>query len=317
MQTCSEQPDFLLAARFWLEEWANLSDKTRSICVSVATNLLDRFMSGPMLQMVASGVTTHGPESTLEGRILGINMPVLRFQEQAVFFGNTMKTLVQRTVLRRDTRGNPLPVFVFADEAQFWMIPQQDMMVSTVARESRLIQVHIFQNLPMLYAALGGSDRARQEVDGWLSCHHTKIALANTCVATGQYFSALYGASWQDVWSESMSTGGAPYSFTAELYGQSQGGGGSFNRTPHLLPDVPPEAFGRLHRPFPAEPWADGYVFQDGKVYPETGRPWKLARFPYLAPGPLPKPKPRALTYTPTSRIRTTLRPQLEPPSGR
>jgi hypothetical protein len=318
MQKCPNNCDFALAATFFVNEWANLSEKTRSICVSVATNLLDRFMSGPMMQMVASGITTNGPESTLAGKILAPNMPVLRYQEQGILFANVLKTLVQRTVLRRDTGGNPLPVFIFADEAQFFMIPDQDMMVSTVARESRLIQVNIFQNLPMLFAALGGGDRATQQVYGWMSCHHTNIALANTCVTSGDYFSKLYGSSWQDVWSESIPTGGGgPYSLSADLYGQEQQGGGSLSRHPQLLPDVPPESFGRLHRPSPSEPWANGYVFQGGRIYPETGRPWKMARFPWLAPGPLPKRKPAALTFAPVSRIRTTLPPQLEPPSGR
>jgi hypothetical protein len=280
MQKIPDNYDFALAATFWLNEFANLSDKTRTICVSVATNLLNRFLSGPMMRMVASGITTHGPETALDGKILAIDMPVLLYQEQGVFFANIMKTLFQRRALRRDVRVNPRPVFCFMDECQFYLSPNQDMMVSTVARESRLINVVMFQNLPMLYTALGGGDKARQDVDGLLSCLMTKIALTNTCVATGEYFSKLFGASWEDVWSESIPTGGAPYSFSDDLFGRGQRGGGgmSMNRTPHWRPDVPLEEFGRLAKPSPGNPWAEGFVFQGGRVY-ENGKPWKRMQF--------------------------------------
>ena len=80
-------------------------------------------------------------------------------------------------------------------------------MVSTVARA---VPADSGAYLPESAHALRLARRRRQarnEVDGWLSCHQTKIALANTCVATGEYFSKLFGSSWQDVWSESINTG--------------------------------------------------------------------------------------------------------------
>ena len=228
-----------------------------------------------------------------------------------------MKTLVQRTVLRRDTRGNPLPVFIFADEAQFCLIPQQDMMVSTVARESRLIQVHIFQNLPMLYASLGGSERARQEVDGWLSCHHTKIALANTCVTTGQYFSALTGQAGRTCGARTSPPAARPTASPPRCTASSRAAAGRSAVTPvpprraaglvrQAAPSVSPRAVGRRLR----VPGRHGFTPK-----PAGRGSWRA--FPYLAPGPLPKPKPKALAYTPATRIRTTLPPQLEAPSSR
>jgi hypothetical protein len=280
MHKCPNHHDFALGARFFMQEWARLSDRTRSVCAAMTSNLLDKFMSGPMARMVASGQDTLDVTGfVLGGGVLACDMPVLRFQEQGVFTAIILKTLVQRATLRRDTHTNPRPVAIIADEAQFFMVPSQDMMMQTVARQSRLISVVAFQNLPMMYTALSGDMKAQQEVDGWLSCHMTKIALANTCVTTGEYFSKLFGYSWEDVWGESI-PGSTDYSFSDDVFGRRQRSGGapSFNRSPNWRPDVPPEEFARLQKPSQGYPFAQGFVFQGGRLF-ENGKTWKRVNF--------------------------------------
>ncbi len=145
----------------------------------------------------------------LAGKILCIDMPTLLYQEQGVFFSVLMKILVQRAALRRETSKDSKVVAIFADECQNFVVGRQDMMVSTMARSSKLVAVNTFQNLPLMYASMGGGDQARQEVDAWASCHMTKIAMGNTCPTTGDFYSKLFGSSFQEVWGGSLGGGGS------------------------------------------------------------------------------------------------------------
>jgi hypothetical protein len=269
--------DFDLCGSFWLNEWPSLSDKTRSVGYAMATNILDKFLGSPIGPMVSGGKTTIGPDDVLRGKVVVLDMPVLRWREPGQFFQVVFKTLVQRAALRRDAAQNPRPVVIFGDEAQFFFVPEVDVLTQTVARQSRLISVVLSQNLPMLYSASGGGEKARQEVDGWLSCHMTKIALANTCVTTGAYFSSLFGNSYEDVWGGTCSTGEG-YSVTDDIFGRRLQGGPTLNWSAQWKPDVPPEEFTRLPKPCPPNYVAIGYVFQGGKLY-QHGKPWARVAF--------------------------------------
>ena len=274
---CPTNGDFDLCGSFWLNEWPSLSDKTRSVGYAMATNILDKFLGAPLGPLVSGGVTTVGPEDVLRGKVVVLDMPVLRWREPGQFFQIIFKTLVQRAVLRRDPTKNPRPVCIFGDEAQFFFVPEVDVMTQTVARQSRLISLVLSQNLPMLYSASGGGEKSRQEVDGWLSCHMTKIALANTCVTTGDYFSRLFGSSYEEVWGGNCGTGEG-YSLSDDIFGRPMRGGPTLNWSSQWKPDVSPEEFTRLPKPSPRDRVAVGYVFQGGKLY-QHGKPWAKVAF--------------------------------------
>jgi hypothetical protein len=276
---CPDDGDFELCGSFWLNEWPSLGDKTRSVAYAMVTNVLDKLLGGPIAPMISGGITTVGPQDVIDGKVVVLDMPVLKWREPGQFFQVIFKTLVQRAVLRRDPQQHPRPVCIYGDEAQFFFVPDVDVMTQTVARQSRLISCVLTQNLPTLYSSAGGGEKARQEVDGWLSCHMTKIALANTCVTTGDYFSRLFGCSYEEVWGGTMPPTDE-YSFGDDkLFGQKFRGGPTMNWSSHWRPDVPPEAFARLPKPTPAQNVAIGYVFQGGTLY-ANGKPWTTASFP-------------------------------------
>lgn len=267
-----------LCGDFWLTEWPNLSDKTRSVGYTMTTNVLDKFLSGPVMQMVSSGRSNLTPEHIMGGACVVADMSVLRWREPGQFFQIIFKTLVQRAVLRRDVSRSARPVVIWADEAQFFLLPEMDGMVQTVARQARLISVVLTQNLPTLYAAMGGSEKARHQVDGWFANHSTKIIGANSCKLTNEFWSEVFGSSRHMFFNGSTTMG--DYSLVGDMFGDSGAKAtGGFSEQWH--PDVTPGAFTKLRKGGKENGFiVEAYLFQGGKRYPQNGnRTWVKTAF--------------------------------------
>lgn len=263
--------DAKLCRDFWAVEWPNLSEKTRSVGYAMTTNVLDKFLSGAVAEMVSSGVSTVTPEHVMDGAIVILDMPVLKWREPGQFFQIIFKTLVQRAVLRRVNPSRP--VVVWADEAQFFTVPEVDGMVQTVARQAKLINVVLTQNLPMLISAMGGSEKARHEVDGYIANFQTKVLCANACKETNEYFSKLLGDERQY-----MLSGGTQqkYDLIADFMGQSQG---HAHFQEQWQPAVRPEDFTRLRKGGAANGFTvEALITQGGRSF-WTGKTWAKAAF--------------------------------------
>lgn len=263
--------DMELCADFWLGEWPHLSDKTRSVGYAMTTNVLDKFLSGAVAEMVSSGESTVTPEHVMDGAVVILDMSVLKWREPGQFFQIIFKTLVQRAVLRRVNPSRP--VVVWADEAQFFTVPEVDGMVQTVARQAKLINVVLTQNLPMLISAMGGSEKARHEVDGYIANFQTKVLCANACKETNEYFSKLLGEERQF-----MMSGGTQqnYDIVADWMGQKQGSAGFQEQ---WQPAVRPEDFTRLKKGgMPNGFTVEAIAFQGGRLF-WTGKTWAKVAF--------------------------------------
>ncbi len=83
------------------------------------------------------------------------------------------------------------PIFLFADEAQFF-VSSYDMEFQSTARSARAATVYITQNLPSLYARIGG--RHPQDVaDALIGNFQTKIFHSNTDHRTNQWAADMIG----------------------------------------------------------------------------------------------------------------------------
>jgi hypothetical protein len=259
-------------ADFWLSEWPQLSEKTRSVGYTMTTNVLDKFLSGPIRDMVSSGKSNLTPDHIMDGAVVVLDMPVLKWREPGQFFQIIFKTLVQRAALRRV---NPArPVCLFMDEYQFFAVPEVDMMTQTVARQAKLITVAMTQNLPMLYAAMGGGEQARQRADGLIANLQTKIICANSCKQTNEFFSELLGHSKHLFLGGSSNFG--DYDPWGDWMGNDNGmkASGSFNE--HWHPDVAPASFTKAAKGGKDSGFVvEAYVFQGGRRYPQNkNRTW-------------------------------------------
>ena len=101
----------------------------------------------------------------------------------------------------------------------------------------------------------------------------TKIAMGNTCPTTGDFYSKLFGSSFQEVWGGSLGGGGS-FSFSDAAFGRPQKGGPTLSWNQNWRPDVPSESFSLLQKPSPGRPVAEGYIHQGGKIY-GNGKTWR------------------------------------------
>ena len=211
------------------------------------------------------------PQDVLDGKIVVVDLPVLKYREPGQFVQIIWKLLTQRAALRRETPDRD--VCLWMDEAQLTAIPSVDSAVQAVARKHKLIQCAITQNLPLLVSVL----KNREDAISWISNLQTKFIFANGDKDTNDYFSALLGQSKQFLASTSVSN--KPFDWLADSMGLSQEGG-SYSCTEHLLPDVRPEAFTKLRKGgFENNLIVDCYVFQGGRKFSSNGKTWVKSTF--------------------------------------
>lgn len=261
-------PDVDLAGDFVLKEWPRLGDRTGGSIQANTMNVLEKFMHGNVRELIASGVTNISPQDVLDGRIVVIDLPVLRYREPGQFVQIIWKLLTQRAAMRRQHADRD--VVLWADEAQLHALPGVDSMVQAVARKHRLIQVAITQNLPLLYSVL----KNKEDAISWVSNLQTKFIFANGDAETNGYFSALFGQSKHLM--ASMSSNNKPFDWFGDSMGLDSGGG-NYSTTEHMMPDVRPEAFTRLRKGGKQYGFmVDCYCFQGGRVF-SNGKTWVRA----------------------------------------
>lgn len=266
--------DLALAAQYWAREFPNLSEKTASVISTMCINVVSRFVSGPLAELVCADESNATPDDVLAGRIVIVDCPVLQYQEAGQFLQIMWKVATQRAALRQDPSQPRNPVVIWADEAQFFAVPGVDAMVQSVARQAKLITVAITQSIPTIVTALGGQD-AETEAMAWIGNFQTRITCANSCSRTNQFFSEACG----EVREAMMNTHGPQqdYDLVDDWRGQWKGAAGGMSE--QYRPAVPPEKWQRLKKGGPANDFVmEAYVMQGGRVF-SNGKVWIKGTF--------------------------------------
>lgn len=178
---------------YWRFDFARLDPKTRSNIVITLTSLLSRFSHGRLHDLFCTH-TTFVPELSQEGGILILDMPVKTWDEDGTIAQHLLKFLWQRAVEARAAfhRGGPMrPVFLWADECQFF-VNEYDAEFQSTARSARATTVYITQNLPTLYAKIGGQN-PQHYADMLLGNFMTKIFHSNLCPTTNRWAAETIG----------------------------------------------------------------------------------------------------------------------------
>lgn len=249
--------DFDSTANFWLEEYPNLADKTRSSILSTLTTMMDNFLRRPFRQLFSEPpphpYQIARPELTHKGIIIVMNLPVKEFGDAGRAAQVVYKYLWQQAAERRNTKENPLPVFLWVDEAQNFAT-EYDMQFQATARSSRACTVYLTQNLPNYYAEMGG-EHSKYRVDSLVGNLQTKIWHANSDPSTNEHAAETIGKSWHKRQSSGQSMG-------ADSFNLSSGESESFDY------DVSPQSFTVLKKGgFPNSCIVEGYVFQNGRKW--------------------------------------------------
>jgi len=176
---------------FFINTLRTLADKTRSIIDFTINGFLFQFLQEPVFSLFCNGTSTVTPEMCTSGTIILVNMPVKEFHKIGRDSQIMMKLIFQQAMEKRPIEDNTMPVFLYADEAQLFLHPQ-DTVFQATARSSRIINCFITQNLPNLFVSMGG-EKAEYKVKALLSTFGTKIFHSNSCVDTNAFSSSLIG----------------------------------------------------------------------------------------------------------------------------
>lgn len=274
-KTPQQQRDLELAADYFLLEFPALSDKTRSVVVATFTSMIDVLNRG-LLRDVFCGRTNVAPEAAEAGKIILINFPVKEFGEVGQIAQVLWKYAFQRSIERRNLSESPRPVFLWCDEAQYF-VTGYDSQFQTTCRAARVATVLLSQNVSNFYAALGGREKGRAEADSLFGNLNTKIFHANTDPVTNDWAASLIGRTRQYMANASSSQSA---DWLANLVGFDNGGQSSAGVSEVYEYEVQPAEFtmlrtgGRINRGL-----VDALIVQSGRKFRETGGIWLPVTF--------------------------------------
>lgn len=192
---------------FFLGNWLNLSEKTRSIVEQMFFGFGDRFMRDPLYSLFNS---TEGkqvtPEDTIRGKIIVINLPYLIYENTGRDGQILFKYVWQRAMQRRKIKENSRPTFLWVDEAHYFL-HDHDIDHQSTARSYRACTVYLTQNLPNFSLHFGGRDKGAYQFKALAGNLGTKFFHANSDVETNEYASELIGKTFQWMANENVSLG--------------------------------------------------------------------------------------------------------------
>jgi type IV secretory pathway TraG/TraD family ATPase VirD4 len=196
-----QRNDAIMAFKYLLGEWANHSDRTRSVVLSTITSMLWPFLRGPLAPLFSA--TTVTPDDTFQGKIIVIDLSVKEYQEAGIFAQLIWKTLFQRAVERRKVTNKSRPVFLFCDEAQYFATPN-DLAFQATARSSMCATVYMSQSYSS-YLSMMGENRAA--TDALLANLAIKVFCQNNDSVTNIWAADQIGYDWFSKLSTNINTG--------------------------------------------------------------------------------------------------------------
>lgn len=265
-------PDLELIADYLLVEFAQLSDRTRSVIVSTFTSMVDILNRTPLRQLFSEGTNVR-PQDTLDGKIILIDLPVKEFAEIGQIAAVLWKYCWQRAVEQRSVATNPRGVFLSVDEFQNYAV-QHDQIFQTTARSSRAATVYMTQNIPNLLAAFG--ENAKPFVDSICGNLQTKVWHGNSDPESNQWAATVIGRSRQLFLNGSQQHEG--YDLLQLAAGNGSRGSSGFSEQMEF--DCDPRIFTGLRIGGQANRWlVDGIVYQGGKKFAANGKSWMPVTF--------------------------------------
>ena len=151
------QADYAECRAYWLEDFARLSEKTRSIITLMFTKLAQPFSTRPLRRLLCTD-TTLRPEDTFDGALIIIDLPTQEYRLVGRIAALVWKYAWQVAVMRRKPAppGEYLrPVCCWADEAAENFLSRGDITFAAVGRQSAGCLVYLAQNISQYRKRLG------------------------------------------------------------------------------------------------------------------------------------------------------------------
>jgi hypothetical protein len=274
-KTVSQREDLKLVADYLLLEYPALSEKTRSVIVSSFTSCID-VMNRGVLRQLFCGKTNFSLADSEAGKIIVVGLPVKEFGEVGVIANVIMKYCWQRSIERRNVRESARPVFLYADEAQFFF-HAQDFLFQSTCRSSRVATVYLTQNLSNIIDALGG-EGGRAKSDSLIANLGTKVFHANADPVTNEWAASVIGKTRQYFVNANNSYQNSDW--LSPGYRPDQEKTSSSGISEQMDFEVQPAEFTRMRTGGEANAFlVDAIVFQNGRVFGHSGSSWLPVTF--------------------------------------
>lgn len=258
----SKKQDFDIVFDYWVKEFPNLANDTRSSIVASFTSIADIFLRGILRDMFTT-TTNIFPEFSLEGVVILIDFPVHQYDKVGQYAQLVFKYVWQKAMERREKKKDMRPVFLWADEAQFF-INEYDVNFQTTARSSRACTVYLTQNLPNYTEKLG-----EDLTYSLLGNLQTKIFHQNSDSITNNYASNLIG---KDI--QYRANSGANASS-----GESSSVNTGFNEVMDF--DLQPREFTNLKKGGESNNFiVEGVVYKSGEIWQANNKNYLKLGFP-------------------------------------
>lgn len=203
---------------YWLDDFANLSDRTRSIITLMFTKLAQPFTARPLRRLFSTD-TTCRPEDAFLGKIIVINIPTQEYFLVGKIAAITWKYCTQMAIMHRALPTKPdeylRPVCIWADEAAENFLSRGDSAFQAVARSSGGCTVYLAQNINQYRKRLGDNDA----FESFISNLQTKF-FHQVTGPTATWASELLGQRYETITSV---TGGGTTPQAQDSYGSTHG----------------------------------------------------------------------------------------------
>jgi hypothetical protein len=263
----SQRLDWELVLNFFLNEWAALSSRTRSVVLSTLTSTTDKLSRGAARDMLSSPSPNVSPAMCYDGAIVIADFPVLVYRDIGQLIQVILKFCWQRAHSRRDVAANPRPTFIVADESHL-LATEGDPVFQTTARSSRTAVVFATQGITNYLEAFGPQSEAK--VHTLLGNLQTQFCHQQTDIKTIQYMQELIGRSRQFVMNSSTSR---ESDWLAPLFGGGGNTGVSAGFSEQYEFELQASDLNSLAKGGAPDWITEAIVYQGGRRFP-NGRTW-------------------------------------------
>ena len=189
--TAERRLDLVETIKFFLLDYAGLADRTRSVVVSSFMSKATALIRSPLRELFCSSQPdTFTPDDSHRGKIIVLDLPVKEYGEAGRFAQIIYKTVWQRSTERRSVTAGTPPVFLWADESQYF-VTTHDMLFQSTARSTLAATVYLTQNIATYYANMRGRS-GHAATDSLLGNLQTKILHQNGDPSTNEWAERLF-----------------------------------------------------------------------------------------------------------------------------
>lgn len=267
--------DFRLVERYFLVNWPNLADKTRSTVIQDYTSMVDDLMRGKVGTLFSQDTTISPLTVVDEGLILVCDVPVKTYGLAGRLANVVWKYCVQEHLQRlaRERKSDTArPFAIVIDECQYFLL-KSDQLALTTLRSCKVPVIVATQSYSNLLAALGG-DKAEAEIDSYTGNMGTNIFCGNKNNRTYRYANDTLGEALT-----SLATGSEGESFKNPLdFIPSINNSRSFSE--QYRPQVLPSDFMKLKNGGPKNNLiVEAIITQAGRAKWNNGKLWRKVAF--------------------------------------